>query len=184
MPSIEALRPWQMGAEYPRWDEVLRDGRHVLIRPVRKEDAAAERAFIEALSPEARRYRFLGQVSHPSDELIERFTDIDYEHEVAFAAVFRDGEREQFVGLCRYSTNAEETDCECAVTVLDAWQNKGLGALLLTRLIEVARSRDIKYMWSMDSIDNLAMAELAQYMGFRHKPDPDDSSQVIYSLWL
>lgn len=184
MPAIEALRPWQMGPDYPRWNETLRDGSHVLIRPVGKHDIAAERAFIEALSPQARRYRFLGQVSHSSDELIERFTDIDYKHELAFAAIVHDDSRDKFVAVSRYSTNAEETSCECAVTVLDDWQGKGLGTIMLTHLIEVARSRGIKHMWSIDSSENIAMADLAHHMGFQRKQDPENSSQVIYSLWL
>ena len=184
MPAIEALSPWQMGPDYPRWNETLRDGSHVLIRPVRKQDAASERAFIQALSPQAHRYRFLGQVSHPSDELIERLTDIDYKHEIAFAAVVHDDSWDKLVAVGRYSANAGETSCECAVTVLDDWQGKGLGTIMLTRLIEVARSRGIKRMWSVDSSDNAAMADLARYMGFQCKQDPENSSQVIYSLWL
>ena len=173
-----------MGPDYPRWNETLRDGSHVLIRPVRKQDTAAERAFIEALSPQARRYRFLGQVSHSSDVLIERFTNIDYEHELGFAAVVHDDSRDKFVAVSRYSTDTDETDCECAVTVLDDWQGKGLATIMLTRLIEVARSRGIKHMWSMDSTGNVAMSDLAHHMGFQRKQDPEDSSQVIYSLWL
>lgn len=173
-----------MGPDYPRWNETLRDGSHVLIRPICKQDAAAERAFIEALSLQSRRYRFLGQVSHSSDESIERFTDIDYEHELAFVAIVHDDSRDKFVAVSRYSTNTDETSCECAVTVLDDWQGKGLGTIMLTHLIEVARSRGIKYMWSMDSTENVAMSDLAHYMGFQQKQDPEDSSQVIYSLWL
>ncbi len=184
MPSIEALRPWQMGPDYPRWSEALRDGSHVLIRPVCKQDATAERVFIEALSPQSRRYRFLGQVSHSSDDLIKRFTDIDYEHELASAALAHEDSRDRIVTLSRYSTNADETSCECAVTVLDDWQDKGLGTLMLTRLIEVARSRGIKHMWSMDSAGNVAMADLAHHMGFQRNQDPEDSSQMVYSLWL
>lgn len=184
MPSIEILRPWQVGPDYPRWSETLRDGSHVLIRPVCEQDAAAERVFIEALSPQSIRYRFLGHVSHSSTELIERLTDIDYEHELAFAAVVHDDSRDKFVALSRYSTSTDGTSCECAVTVMGDWQGKGLGTTMLTRLIEVARSRGIKHTWSIDSSENVAMADLAHHMGFQRKQDPEDSSQVVYSLWL
>lgn len=184
MQTIEPLMPWHMGTEHPRWTEVLRDRSQVLIRPVRTQDAAAERTFIEALSPQARRYRFLGEVRHPSSEMIERLTDIDYVHDVAFAAVVHDDSRDKFVGVARYSTSADGTDCECAVTVLDDWQGKGLGTVLMKHLIDVARSRGIKHMWSIDSAENLAMADLAHHLGFQRSPDADDTTQVIHSLWL
>lgn len=184
MQQIEPLMPWNMGPDYPRWTETLRDRSSVVIRPVRHEDAAAERAFIEALSPQSRRYRFLGQVRHPSSEMIERFTDLDYVHDLAFAAVVHDDARDKFVGIARYSTSADGTDCECAVTVLDDWQGKGLGSVLMKHLIDVARSRGIKHMWSLDSAENLAMADLAHYLGFNRKADPDEPTQVVHGLWL
>ena len=67
MQPIEQVMPWHLGPSYPRWTETLRDARQVVIRPVCPSDAAAERLFIESLSPQSRRYRFLGDVRHPSD---------------------------------------------------------------------------------------------------------------------
>ena len=181
---VEPLMPWQIGPGYPRWNEALRDGSEVLVRPVRMEDANAERVFIQSLSPEASRYRFLGQVRQPSDALIATLTDLDYVHDIAFAAVIDNDGVDTFVGVSRYSTSRDGTDCECAVTVLDVWQHKGLATLLMTHLIEVARSRGIKRMWSIDAADNTAMADLARHMAFDRTPDPDNASQVIHSLQL
>ena len=124
---IEPLMPWQLGPDYPRWTETLRDHSHVVIRPIRAEDATAERTFIESLSPQSRRYRFLGEVHHPSNEMIGRLTRLDYVHDLAFAAVVPDGARDRIVGISRYSTSSDGTACECAVSVLDDWQNKSLG---------------------------------------------------------
>jgi len=118
---------------------VLRDRSQVLVRPVRHPDAAAERTFIEALSPQTSRFCFLGQVRHPSSAMIEKFTDLDYVHDVAFAAVVHDVGKDRFVGVSRYNTTPDGTDCECAVTALDDWQNKGLGVMLMTHLIEVVQ---------------------------------------------
>ena len=184
MQPIEPLMPWHRGPDYPRWTETLRDQSHVIIRPICATDVAAEREFIESLSPRSRRYRFLGEVRHPSSALIERLTGLDYVHDLGFAAVVHDGAREKFVGVSRYSTSADGTACECAVTVLDDWQHKGLGAILMTHLIDVARSRGIRRMWSVDSAENTAMADLARYLGFERWRDRDDGSEVIHSLWL
>src|SRR5207344_594371 len=100
-----------------RWTETLRDGTRVVIRPLVRTDAARERAFIESLSPETARFRFLGQVRHPSIELIRQLTDLDYDRDVAFAAVVPDDADEKILGVARYSTARDGSSCECAVTV-------------------------------------------------------------------
>lgn len=179
-PSTQPLA----GPEYPRWSETLRDRRHVVIRPITPKDQVVEREFIEGLSPSSRRYRFLGQMGHPSDALLRQLTEIDYKHQVAFAAITPEDSRERIVGVSRYSTDAEGLQCECAVTVADEWQNKGLGTLLMKHLIEVARNQGVRTMVSMDLAENVRMRELARDLGFHVRPDPGDVHQVIYELDL
>jgi len=187
MPAMKStplvFRP-SVGPEYPRWVETLHDHSRVLIRPINKEDGAAERAFVQGLSAQARRYRFLGAVVSPGERLIEQSTDIDYVHEVAFAAVVREDSYERIVGLCRYSTDKGGENCECAVTVSDEWQKKGLGALLMKHLIDVAWARGIRSMVSIASAENVQMRDLANYLGFRTRVDPNDASQVIHQIDL
>lgn len=172
------------GPEFPRWSETLADRSHVLIRPITHQDTAAERAFIEGLSDESRRFRFLGQVGHPTDATIARFTDIDYVHDVAFVAVVGEDAHEKIVGVSRYGTDDSGLRCECAVTVDDAWHGRGLGSLLMRHLIEVARSHGVKSMYSIDSAENRHMSDLAVHLGFRTRVDADDSRQVIHELAL
>lgn len=170
--------------DYPRWSETLRDRSHVVIRPMRPQDREEERAFIEGLSPQSRHFRFLGQVCRPSDRLLDQLTDVDNVHDVAFAAVTHEDARERIVGVGRYSANTAGDVCECAVTVSDDWQGKGLGTLLMKHLIEVARARGIHRMYSIDSAENVRMTELAGDLGFLHYVDPDDASQLIHELLL
>ncbi len=181
---MNTFAPPALQDDYPRWSETLRDRSHVLIRPITPQDAPAERRFIEHLSAQARRFRFLGQVAHPGDETIDRLTRIDRAHEAAFAAVVREDAHDRIVGVSRYAADADGLRCECAVTVDDAWQDKGLGTLLMRHLIEVARARGMRAMYSVDSAENIAMADLAHFLGFRTRPDPDDRSQVIHELAL
>lgn len=168
----------------PRWTDTLADGTRILIRPIHKEDAALERTFLKRLSPESRRLRFLGQMSEPSDELVHNLTDIDYRRDMAFVAlVHREGEKRE-IGVARYSTSADGKTCECAVTVSEDWRNRGLGTLLMRHLIDVARSRGVRSMMSIDEADNLGMRDLAKFFGFRRKRDPDDPTLVIHTLIL
>jgi GNAT superfamily N-acetyltransferase len=182
--STPLVHPSSAGTEYPRWSETLHDNSYVLIRPITAQDKDTERAFIEGLSAQSRRYRFLGAMACPSERVIEQFTNIDYVHDVAFAAVIPEDARERIVGVSRYSTDADGVNCECAVTVSDEWQQKGLGTLLMKHLIEVARARGIRRMTSIDAAENTKMQDLATYLGFHTRMDPDDASQVIHELDL
>jgi GNAT superfamily N-acetyltransferase len=165
------------------WHEKLDDGTRVLIRPIRKEDADLERSFIERLSPESRSYRFLGQV-RASDDLIRRLTEIDYQHDMAFIALHLDAGEKQEIGVSRFSIGEDGESCECAVVVSDAWQGKGLGTLLMRHLIEVARQRGIKRMFSIDMAGNPGMRNLAASLGFVRKMDHEYPGEVIHTLDL
>lgn len=170
--------------DYPRWIETLRDGARVLIRPLTPEDREAERAFIQEMSQESRRYRFLCHINAPSEHLLEQLTDLDYVHQVAFAAVSSGTTPEKIIGVSRFSTDKGGRRCECAITVADAWQNKGLGTILMRHLIAVARSLGIERMVSIDDAQNAKMRDLAKHLGFTRRADPDDPTQVIHELVL
>lgn len=167
-----------------RWSETLHDHSHVVIRHIVPQDREAERAFIEGLSDEARQMRFMGQVRHPSEATLDRFTRIDTKREAAFVAVTMEDAHELIVGVSRYSGDPDTGECECAVTVTDRWQNKGLGTLLMEHLIDVARTRGMKRMVSVDSVENVEMRDLAEHLGFTRRIDPEDATLVIHELVL
>jgi GNAT superfamily N-acetyltransferase len=179
-PGTEAIRDFD---PMSHWHETLRDGTQVLIRPIAKEDAALERTFIERLSPQSRENRFLGQMN-ASDDVARRLTDIDYRRDMAFIALRHDAGEKREIGVSRFYLSDDGSSCECAVTVADEWQGKGLGHLLMRHLIEVARQRGIKRMFSIDLAANKQMRELAASLGFERKVDRDYPSQVIHSLAL
>jgi GNAT superfamily N-acetyltransferase len=171
-------------ADVPESVVTLADGSEVTIRALRKEDAGFEREFIRNLSPESRWMRFLGQIGEPSDALIRKLTELDYQHDMAFIALSREGGILHEVGVSRYSLAADGQSCECAVTVADAWQGKGLGTILMRDLIDIARKRGVRSMFSIDANENERMRELARDLGFNQERDPDDSTQVIHRLML
>jgi GNAT superfamily N-acetyltransferase len=168
---------------YASWHEQLRDGTRVLIRPITANDVELERSFVERLSPQSRRFRFLGEINL-SKQMLRRLTQPDPASEVAFVALIAEGAQKAEIGVARYCTNADGTACECAVAVSDEWHNKGLGSLLMRHLIDVARWHGVQRMYSIDSPDNTAMRDLAAFLGFKRGPDPDDPHQVIHTLDL
>ena len=166
------------------WREKLHNGVAVYIRPISKEDEANERRFIEQLSPESRHYRFFFGIKTPSPQLLKLLTDVDHQHTEAFIALIdKDGE-EQEIGVARYALDADGQSCECAVVVSDEWQQEDVGTLLMQHLTDVARSRGIQRMYAIEAHDNTWIRTLAKSLGFSGKTDPDDATQIIYTLNL
>ena len=155
-----------------------------MIRPINKFDANAERNFIEGLSSDAQRLRFMAQIVHPTEKFIAQLTNLDGINEVALVAVVKDGAAEKIVGVSRYSNDVVENRCECALVVSDDWHHKGLGTALMKHLIEVARSNRITAMESVEYAENLAMRNLLFELEFHVRANPNDAQQVIYTLTL
>ncbi|MBS0488125.1 MAG: N-acetyltransferase [Proteobacteria bacterium] len=168
----------------PQWHEKLRDGTRVLIRPIHASDVELERRFIEALSPESRRLRFLGQVGTPSPALLAQLTNPDPRLDAAFVALIAEGASKREIGVARFSAQPDGRRCECAVTVSEDWRNRGLATVLMQHLIEVARGRGIQTMYSVDAAENPAMRDLAAHLGFARRRDPENAAQVLHTLDL
>jgi RimJ/RimL family protein N-acetyltransferase len=167
-----------------RRTEELGDGSRVIIRPICPDDVAGVAAFIKGLSAHSRHLLFLGGIAELSRRELERLCDPDYVHDMAFVAATSDDPAAEHVGVCRYASSEEDTGAEISVGIADAWQHKGLGTLLLTRLIDHARENGIRRLYSVDSAENQRMRRLARHLGFSQRRDPDDPHQVIYSLEL
>ena len=154
------------------------------VRPIRGDYAALEKCFIEKLSAQTRRFRFLGEVNTPSAELVAALTHPDATRDAALIALVAEGATKREIGVARFAGSKSGKECECAVVVADEYQGRGLATLLMQELIEVARQRGMVRMYSIDHRSNTGMAELAAHLGFSRAADPDDSSQVMYSFDL
>ena len=166
------------------WTTTLDDGSAVTIRPIRADDAERERQFIENLSPESRYHRFLSGMAHPSAALIKKLTEIDHSRDEAYVALVEQNGQSVQIGVSRYYADTDGKRCECAVAVADAWKHKGLGTLLMQRLIKTAKARRLQRMYSIDVAENADMRDFAAHMGFKREINPDDHTQVIHTLTI
>ncbi len=163
---------------------VLADGREILLRPIRPEDAEMEQEFVRGLSEESRYLRFMRSLQELTPEMLVRFTQIDYDREMAFVAIYtKDGKQEE-VGVARYSIEPDGESAEFAVVVADAWQGKGVGTQLLEALIETARRRGVRELFGEVLVHNHAMLALTERLGFKRQPVPSDEDLVRVSLRL
>jgi len=141
-------------------------GPPVTLRPIRPEDAGIEQAFVQGLSPESRHSRFMNMLRELTPLMLARFTQIDYDREMAFVATLEDEGGEREIGVARYITNPDAESCEFALVVADAWQRRGLGRRMMALLIEVARSRGLREMIGHVLAENRSMLALCEALGF------------------
>lgn len=170
--------------EGTHWIDHLRDGTVVLIRPLRPEDREREEDFLRAMSPDAKRLRFLCSFREASPALVDQLMDVDYDKRMAYVALAHEDGHLREVGVSRYSASADGAQCECAVTVAEHWRHRGLAVVLMRHLIDMARKHGFRQMYSVDAADNQPMQELAAYLGFKRSLDPSDPTQAIHTLAL
>jgi acetyltransferase len=154
----------------------LPDGTDVIVRPIRPEDAEIEQDFVENLSAESKYFRFMQSMDKLTPMMLARFTQIDYDREMALVAVIKEHTAEaRILGVARYVSNPDKQSCEFALTVADEWQKKGIGRQLMHRLMAVARDRGIEIMEGEILSNNSKMLRLCERLGFHasRSEDPD-----------
>ena len=144
----------------------LADGTVVTIRPITPDDAGIETEFIARLSPQTRRYRFLSGLKELTSEMLRRFLNVDFPHEMALVATIPLQGRERQIGVARYAAGSQPHHVEFAVVVEDEWQGKGLGPALLERLFAIAELAGYAGIEGVVLAENLGMLKLMERMGF------------------
>jgi acyl-CoA hydrolase/GNAT superfamily N-acetyltransferase len=117
----------------------LRDGREIQVRPTRTSDADAMQALFYRLSEEDVRTRFFQQLNSLTDAAAQHLCSVDYEEEMAFAAVVGPSTHQRIVAASTYFLNPANGLAEVAYMVDPDWQGAGLGRILHARLVEYAR---------------------------------------------
>jgi acetyltransferase len=161
---------------YPEEDEshmVSVDGRRIFIRPVKPEDAPLFTALFKVLSPTTIYYRFFGALKELKPEMLARFTQIDYDREVALVAIDEDSETDRMLGVARIIGDPDGKTGEFAVLVGDAWQGQGIGSNLLEKCLSIAEKQGFKTVHGIVLHENRNMLALGKKLGFAIKRDPD-----------
>lgn len=175
-PSIE---PYDHMAIYPYPYKLvshmqLADGTDISIRPIRPEDAEIEQLFVHNLSPQSKYFRFMQALHELTPQMLVRFTQIDYDREMALIAVTKIDGKEVEIGVARYMTNPDGESCEFAIVVADEWHKKGIGSHLISKLLQIARARGFKEITGEVSASNRRMLDLASSYGFTLTASKDE----------
>lgn len=159
----DRLPPWH---EYKR----LLDGRELLIRPIRPEDAEPLRAGFSLLRPDEVRQRFLYAIKELTPDTAARLTRPDPEREFALVAAEPLPPGEALIGaVARVAIAPGTRDAEFAILVSHFIGGMGLGRLLMLRLVRWARRKQLKRLYGEVLEHNTAMLGLAHSLGFRRE---------------
>ncbi len=162
----------------------LRDGREVLVRPIRPEDEPLLLALHARHSEHTIRMRFFGLVKTLTHDSLLRLCHLDPKRALALVAELGEGDARQLLGVARYYVHPETGVAEFALVVGDPWQRQGLGRYLLERLIASARERGIKRLVGQVLTENRPMLELTRRLGFLPAATEDDGRVIEVGLDL
>jgi len=168
---------------YPsEWVEpvLLVGGARLRIRPVLPEDDALERIFIaQGLTQQSRYLRFQVGMSQLPETVLHGFTHIDYDNHFALIAEVCGPDGPVQIGDARFVRDGDDAlVAEFGIAVADAWQGRGIGRLLLQRLMQAADAHGVQRLYGDVLRGNRGMTELAKAEGFTPQRHPNDATLV------
>ncbi|MBE0520314.1 bifunctional acetate--CoA ligase family protein/GNAT family N-acetyltransferase [Candidatus Bathyarchaeota archaeon] len=154
---------------YPKKYEALwklRDGRSVLLRPIKPEDEPLWLEMFQNFSEESIRYRFFQIIRDTPHEVRVRYCNIDYDREIAIVAELTEERRRKILGVVRLIIEPNGKTGEIAFIIADPWQRLGLGTKMVDYMIEICKDRGLEAIYGIMLPDNHRAIMLMKKMGF------------------
>jgi len=170
---------------YPKKYETLwklKDGRTVLLRPIKPEDEPLWLEMFQNFSEESIRYRFFQIIKDTPHEVRVRYCNIDYDREIAIVAELNEEGRRKILGVVRVSLEPDRKAGEIAFIVADPWQGLGLGTKMVDYTIEVCKDMGVETLYAIMLADNHRAINLTKKMGFTLKYQEDGTVKGVLNL--
>ena len=154
---------------YPKKYETLwklRDGRTVLLRPIKPEDEPLWLEMFQNFSEESIRFRFFQIIKDTPHETRVRYCNIDYDREIAIVPELTEDGRKKILGVARVSIEPDRKAGEIAFIVADPWQGLGLGTKMVDYTLEICKDMKIETVYALILPDNYRAISLMKKMGF------------------
>ncbi len=164
----------------------MKNGKQVTLRPIRPEDEHMEKEMISKFSKQTQRFRFFGLIKDLNHEMLIKYTQIDYDREIAIVAEAESslektsektakaeahhktegsGEK-KILGVVRLISNPYDESAEFAIAIADPYQGKGLGEQMTDYMLEIAKDRNVKRIFAYFLGDNEIMKHIFEKKGF------------------
>jgi acetyltransferase len=164
-----AIRPYP--EELEEW--ISWQGRQLLLRPIKPEDGAQHLEFFNALNAEDVHYRLFMPLRELRRSQLARLTQIDYDREMAFIATREDeGGHVETLGVARAISDPDNIAAEFAIIVRSDLKGKGLGAILLKKLVDYCNSRGTRELVGEALAPNERLIALTRRFGFTVTASP------------
>ncbi|MEO9364675.1 MULTISPECIES: bifunctional acetate--CoA ligase family protein/GNAT family N-acetyltransferase [Candidatus Nitrosocaldus] len=168
---------------YPKRYErlwTLKDGRIVLLRPIKPEDEPLWLDMFRHLSQESVYQRFFTVIKDTPHEQIVRYCNIDYAREMSIVAELSEGSMRRIIGVASLVIDGRRSrdgyrEGEIAVIVADPWQGLGLGTKLVDYILEIAEDMNVKVVNAVMLANNARIIDLMKRMGFRLEALDEDT---------
>lgn len=144
-------------------------GIDIFVRPIRPEDASLLMELFDALSQRSVYFRFFTPLKRLPHSMLARFTQIDYDREIALVALSESRSPEKMLGVARIIAERNLKEAEFSVAVGDEWHGKGIGAALLQRCLSIAKERGLEKVNGIVLAENTQMLALGRKLGFKFK---------------
>ncbi|MEH6403454.1 MAG: bifunctional acetate--CoA ligase family protein/GNAT family N-acetyltransferase [Sneathiella sp.] len=166
-----AIRPYPENLEAPF---TMKNGRTVLIRPIRPEDEPMQHEFVSRLTPEDIRFRFFGMVKQLAHSQMARLTQIDYDRDMAFIAVAQDDKgKNEALGVVRIVATRDNTVAEFSIVVRSDLKNTGLAKKLMRKMIAYCQDRQTTKLVGQVLRENTRMIHFTETLGFKVTGHPE-----------
>ncbi len=163
----------------------LPDGTRVYLRPLRQADFAHAQEYFSRLSEESRYMRFMTPTSTLSTETLAQAAATLHDVGAAITvAVVDHGHEQELIGGARVVPTDRHGVAEFAVSIVDPWQGRGVGTLLMREVVHLARALGYHHVEGMVLAANTKMLTVARRARFRVQIDHREPSVMIVSRAL
>ncbi len=160
----------------------LSDGTEVILRPIKSEDEPMIGEMLATVSEQTLRFRFFGNIPRFDHDRLVRFTNIDYDREMAIVAELNEGGKKRLIGVARLTGDPERGTAEFAALIHDEFQGKGLGFKLTDRIIGIAQDKGFHEIDGYISCENTRMLRVAEELGFTRDSTEEGVVRVVLAL--
>jgi acetyltransferase len=143
-----------------------KDGKEILLRPIRPEDEAMEHEFVTSLSVESLRTRFFSVFRSISHDWLVSYCNIDYDRHIAIVGEIEEEGKRKIIGVARLVVQPDSNSGQFAIVVDDRTQRRGLGRKLMEMLIKIGRDKGLAEIYGDVLEDNDRMINFCESLGF------------------
>ena len=178
MNLIQRIRDHARSARLP-------DGTRVFLRPLRAADLKHAQQYFDGFSEESKYLRFMTPTPHLTPETLALVVDVLHEARAGITvAIIEHGTEETMIGGARIVPTERRACCEFALSIVDQWQGRGLGTILMREAVRLARQLGYHRIEGSVLTINTKMLKVAQRLKFHLHVDPHDPSVTIVSRAL